>query len=350
MAARDSAEETGLATARNDARHAKASGTAASADRTPGLAATARQRIQATGHPGLRVGIAVSFAVAIVAAPVVGVDGVFEPLAPAQAQVSAPRASAVLEPVAFHAVPAEAPVSKEVPVELQGGGVAVSEADLQAAREHALAAGAAQAHAAVPDCTGNVVNPEAANGRIELNDLCVLPWTPDARRLRGDAALAIGRLNAAYFQAFGQDLCVNDAYRSFEEQAAVKAAKPGLAAPAGASNHGWALALDLCGGIEDDASPQFTWMLENAPRYGWDNPAWARAGGRGPHEPWHWEFVTAVAEQRAKAGLNPDNTGAAAETSTKSTKKSTTKSSSSKSSSSKSSKSKSSSSKSSSRN
>lgn len=305
-----------LATARIDARHAKAADAPGRGTRrVPGnsdseTVASARLRILATGHPGVRAGrfgIAVAFAVATVAAPIVGVDGLFTPLSPAQAAVTAPRASDVLEAVAFRAVPAEAPVSREVPNEFKGAGVPTTDADLTAAREQALAVGAAQSHAAVPGCTGDVVNSDAVNGKIEIDDLCVLPWTPQASRLRGDAALAIGRLNAEYFQAFGQDLCVNDAYRSYEAQVAVRAAKPGLAAPAGVSNHGWALALDLCGGVQDDASPQWAWMVQNAPKYGWDNPAWARAGGRGPHEPWHWEFVSAVAEQRAKMGLHADN-------------------------------------------
>ena len=32
------------------------------------------------------------------------------------------------------------------------------------------------------------------------------------------------------------------------------------------------------------------WLSGNGPTFGWDNPAWARRGGSGPYEPWHWEF------------------------------------------------------------
>jgi len=27
-----------------------------------------------------------------------------------------------------------------------------------------------------------------------------------------------------------------------------------------------------------------------------DNPAWARPGGSGPHEKWHWEYTKGVME------------------------------------------------------
>ena len=36
---------------------------------------------------------------------------------------------------------------------------------------------------------------------------------------------------------------------------------------------------------------EHTWLKENAPDFGWDNPDWARSGGSGPYEPWHWEYV-----------------------------------------------------------
>jgi D-alanyl-D-alanine carboxypeptidase len=39
------------------------------------------------------------------------------------------------------------------------------------------------------------------------------------------------------------------------------------------------------------ADEHYAWLLENAPAFGWDNPAWARKGGSGPYEPWHFEYV-----------------------------------------------------------
>jgi LAS superfamily LD-carboxypeptidase LdcB len=84
-------------------------------------------------------------------------------------------------------------------------------------------------------------------------------------------------------------LCITDSYRSYALQATTYASKPGLSAVPGTSNHGWALAVDLCGGIERFGSAQHKWMVENAPKFGWKQPSWARQGG-GREEAWHWEF------------------------------------------------------------
>jgi hypothetical protein len=43
------------------------------------------------------------------------------------------------------------------------------------------------------------------------------------------------------------------------------------------------------------------WLTQHGPEQGWDNPAWAREGGAGPYEPWHWEFTEAVAETASDA-------------------------------------------------
>ena len=59
----------------------------------------------------------------------------------------------------------------------------------------------------------------------------------------------------------------------------------------GTSNHGWALAADLCGGIQVDNSPEHLWLLDHAAEYDWFHPSWAMAGGGGPFEPWHWEYA-----------------------------------------------------------
>jgi LAS superfamily LD-carboxypeptidase LdcB len=57
----------------------------------------------------------------------------------------------------------------------------------------------------------------------------------------------------------------------------------------GTSNHGWALAVDLCGGINIGGSAQWAWMVANAARFGFVQPDWASPGGEKP-EPWHWEY------------------------------------------------------------
>ena len=57
----------------------------------------------------------------------------------------------------------------------------------------------------------------------------------------------------------------------------------------GTSNHGWALAVDLCGGINVAGTAQSAWMAANAGQFGFVQPDWARQGGEKP-EPWHWEY------------------------------------------------------------
>ena len=57
----------------------------------------------------------------------------------------------------------------------------------------------------------------------------------------------------------------------------------------GTSNHGWGLAVDLCGGIQSFTSPQHDWMSKYAGRFGWRSPHGRQQGGSKP-EPWHWEF------------------------------------------------------------
>ena len=64
------------------------------------------------------------------------------------------------------------------------------------------------------------------------------------------------------------------------------------AAPPGTSNHGWGLAFDWDtshNGIKGFESETYKWMFQNAPRYGFWNPKWARPDGSNP-EAWHFEF------------------------------------------------------------
>jgi LAS superfamily LD-carboxypeptidase LdcB len=112
--------------------------------------------------------------------------------------------------------------------------------------------------------------------------------------LRCDAAAAYRSLAAAFEKRFGRQLCITDSYRSYAQQVTLYAAKPSLAALPGTSNHGWGLAVDLCGGIERFGSTEHSWMKASASRYGWTHPHWAEPGGSRP-EPWHWEFATGSA-------------------------------------------------------
>jgi len=141
----------------------------------------------------------------------------------------------------------------------------------------------------LPGCDGDV-RAAGANGQLDTKDLCTL-WD-GVHQLRGDAATSLAELNLAFRARFGRDLCVTDAYRTLPEQRHLKATKGGLAAVPGRSNHGWGLAIDMCGNETRGAS--FDWIKENGAIYGWANPGWALSGGSGPHEPWHWEYTRGV--------------------------------------------------------
>lgn len=120
-----------------------------------------------------------------------------------------------------------------------------------------------------------------------MSALTSIPWKP-GKYLKPNAATALIGLNTQYRAAFGRDISVTDAYRTYQEQVALYAAKPGLAAVPGTSNHGWGQALDLGDGINNFGTAQYNWMRANAPAYGWTNPPWAQPGGS-RLEPWHWE-------------------------------------------------------------
>jgi hypothetical protein len=144
--------------------------------------------------------------------------------------------------------------------------------------------------AVLPGCDGHLPPTEGyQNGQLPASALCTL-WDP-RRQLRSDAAVAIAKLNLAYQQHFGHPMCFNDAYRSLSDQYRIKAERGSFAARPGTSEHGWGLAVDLCDGVDEGSSSlSYQWMRANAPVYGWQNPDWARPGGAGPYEPWHWEY------------------------------------------------------------
>lgn len=141
----------------------------------------------------------------------------------------------------------------------------------------------------LPGCDGSV-RPAGENGLLATKDLCTL-W--DGRnQLRADAAVALAELNEAHVTRFGTDLCLSDGYRTLASQRTLKAQKGGLAATPGKSNHGWGLAIDLCG--VQTSGARWQWLNDNGPVYGWENPTWAKRGGSGPFEPWHWEYIKGV--------------------------------------------------------
>ena len=150
----------------------------------------------------------------------------------------------------------------------------------------------AQACGATPPAATGTPAPDPSwggwsNGQIPSGALCSLDVASQA--LRCDAAAGYVALARAYATRFGTPLCITDSYRSFGAQLTAFALKPGLAAVPGTSNHGWALAVDLCGGVNGFGTPEWRWMAENAGRFGWVQPPWAGARGEKP-EPWHWEY------------------------------------------------------------
>ena len=127
------------------------------------------------------------------------------------------------------------------------------------------------------------------NGLIPPSAMC--PLGVAGHSLRCDAAAAYRAMSAAFAAAFGTPICITDSYRTYASQVRLYGQKPALAAVPGTSNHGWGLAVDLCGGHPDtSAPPQYTWMKANSGRFGFLHPDWAEPGN-GREEPWHWEFA-----------------------------------------------------------
>ncbi|HEY3547916.1 MAG TPA: M15 family metallopeptidase [Propionicimonas sp.] len=139
------------------------------------------------------------------------------------------------------------------------------------------------------ECSGAVPD-IGTNGHVPDESMCDLWQAP--YRDRADAVVTLTKLNDAYTAKFGRPMCLTSAYRTLEEQAALRRSSPGLAAPVGQSNHGWGLAVDFC--RETYTGTAGAWLRANAAAYAWDNPSWARRGGSGPYEPWHWEYVPGV--------------------------------------------------------
>src|SRR5215218_9315452 len=126
------------------------------------------------------------------------------------------------------------------------------------------------------------------NGLIPPSALCEIGV--GSHRLRCDAAAAWKAMSAAYAADTGSPICITDSYRTYASQVRLYGEKPALAAVPGTSNHGWGLAVDLCGGIQTFGTPQYAWMVANAGRFGFLHPTWADRGN-GREEPWHWEYA-----------------------------------------------------------
>ena len=156
----------------------------------------------------------------------------------------------------------------------------------------ATAASRSAERSPLPDCNGDPVR-GVSNGAVPAEDLCML-WD-GVNMLRADAAVTLAELNQNFRAAIGTDLCITDSYRTLAEQRRLAYTKGGLAATPGKSNHGWGLAVDLCGSVTNSRAAM-DWLRTNGPTFGWVNPKWALSGGSGPHEPWHWEYFTGTVE------------------------------------------------------
>jgi zinc D-Ala-D-Ala carboxypeptidase len=233
-----------------------------------------------------QVGIAGALGLATIAAPI---SGVMSGPAP-KAQINPISAVSLAPAPAFPARSATAVIGVEalsvVPAPVS---VAAAPRALAAPRTVIVSrASRSRERSVLPGCDGIAKITNAPNGQIPSNELCTL-WE-SGEQLRADAAVALAKLNIGFKQRFGENLCVTDSYRSISQQYRLKSIKPGLAATPGTSEHGWGMAVDLCDGIQSGSGARFQWLRANAASYGWENPDWARHGGGGPYEPWHWEF------------------------------------------------------------
>ena|GEM_PF-4142221 len=127
--------------------------------------------------------------------------------------------------------------------------------------------------------------------------------------LESDAARTYKQLAAAFEAHFGKPLLATGGYRSYEQQVAAKEAKPDLTASVGTSVHGFGLAADFSTNFVpgDWNSAEYQWLVENAPKYGWDHPAWADADGSKP-EPWHWRYTGYFADGADNGGNDSSGT------------------------------------------
>lgn len=138
------------------------------------------------------------------------------------------------------------------------------------------------------------------------------------------AASQLVLLYKAYKAQFGKGFTISSAFRTLAKQEELyqnpksggyKDKKGqwtgggGWAATPGTSNHGFGAAIDIAelyryvGGKTNPElnrqgrikSPEYKWLAENGPTYGWYNP-WKLCDYGGNDEMWHWEYL---------AGINP---------------------------------------------
>jgi len=145
------------------------------------------------------------------------------------------------------------------------------------------------------------------NGKIPEG---LLGKTNAGTKIIKDLVPGWNKLEKAYYDRFGFKLGYGAGIRSYQTQIDVKVrwtkkGLPNYAATPGTSNHGWGMAIDIkvrnAKGEKVEGHGKthpgydtvtYKWMMENASKFGFHNPSWARKTSRkGPYEPWHWEAI-----------------------------------------------------------
>lgn len=138
--------------------------------------------------------------------------------------------------------------------------------------------------------TQNGVFPPGSLARTHL----FYPGTASGRMIRADIQPKADALALAFALHFRKPLDATDGARDLATQYIVWDRyinhNGAPAAIPGTSNHGWAKAFDLASNINSFGTPEHQWMRENAAKFGFAHPYWARKGG-GREEAWHWEYV-----------------------------------------------------------
>ncbi|WP_430868874.1 S-layer homology domain-containing protein [Demequina aurantiaca] len=130
-----------------------------------------------------------------------------------------------------------------------------------------------------------------SNGNIPGSHLCSLSWDR-SELLLCQAADDLERLNITFRGRYGINIPINDTYRSYAEQVAVREVLGYLAAIPGTSNHGWGAAIDISGKSLPGgySGAAYLWLRDQLTGYNWNSPTWARPSGSKP-EPWHFEYT-----------------------------------------------------------
>ncbi len=160
---------------------------------------------------------------------------------------------------------------------------------------------------------------EVDNGRIPLSKLrAISPPDYDAdlqgpAMMHPEAAYNYELMHAAA-KADGIDLAISYSYRTYAKQLEKWAnyqAGGNVAAQPGASNHGWALALDLnIARISSTdwrpmpglSAERFNWLKQHAGRYGYHN-------NDASSEPWHWDYEGGGQEEEDMTAYEDFKTG-----------------------------------------